>query len=151
MCRGVPKEAAHILRVSQVIPPNSKFRLIWDLCGVLLIVCDAFLLPMTMAWNWEITPVPTSNSVSSLVLQLFAIASLLFWPLDIIVNFNTAFYVRGFIETRRWEIAKRYAYTWLSFDVCVVMVDFAAGFLGQVSRHPRVNLQGPKVSIWKRR
>ena len=118
--------------ILQVIPPNSKFRLAWDLCGVLLIVLDAFLLPMTMAWSeWEVTPMPSSISFSSRVLQIFAIISLAFWPCDIIVNFNTAFYVRGFIETRRWEIAKRYAYTWLGFDICVVLLDFAAGFLGQ--------------------
>ncbi|CAE7946924.1 Cyclic nucleotide-gated cation channel alpha-3 [Symbiodinium microadriaticum] len=120
--------------ILQVIPPNSKFRLAWDLCGVLLIVLDAFLLPMTMAWSeWEVTPMPSSISFSSRVLQIFAIISLAFWPCDIIVNFNTAFYVRGFIETRRWEIAKRYAYTWLGFDICVVLLDFAAGFLGQAS------------------
>ena len=121
--------------VLQVIPPNSKFRLAWDLCGVFLIMLDAFLLPVTMAWEWEITPMPTSTSFSSRVLQLFAILSLVFWPLDIFVNFNTAFYIRGFIETRRWEIAKHYAYTWLGFDVCVVAVDYAAGLLGQVSRN----------------
>ena len=131
LARGANTELETCESVLQVIPPNSKFRLAWDLCGVCLIVLDAFLLPMTMAWEWEITPMPTTTGFSSRVLQLFAILSLFFWPLDIMVNFNTAFYIRGFIETRRWEIAKRYAYTWLGFDVCVVAVDYAAGLLGQ--------------------
>ena len=118
-----------------VLPPNSPFRLVWDLCGVLLIVLDAFLLPMTMAWSeWEVSPMPASTTFSSRLLQLFAITSLIFWPCDILVNFNTAFYIRGFIETSRWEIAKRYAKTWLSFDVCVVALDFLAGFLGQAGQ-----------------
>lgn len=131
---GPTTELERCESILHVIPPNSRFRLVWDLSGVLLIILDAFLLPMTMAWSeWEITPMPASNSASSRVLQMFAILSLIFWPCDIMVNFNTAFYVRGFIETRRWEIAKRYAYTWLGFDICVVLLDFAAGFLGQAS------------------
>ena len=132
--RGISTELERCESILQIIPPNSKFRLVWDLCGVVLIVLDAFLLPMTMAWSqWEISPVQQSTDFSSRLLQLFAITSLVFWPCDILVNFNTAFYIRGFIESRRWEIAKRYAHTWLPFDVCVVAVDFLAGFLGQAT------------------
>ena len=75
---------------------------------------------------------PSSPTFSNQLFQLFAIVSLVFWPLDMLVNFNTAFYTQGRVETRRWQIAKRYAATWLPFDIGVVTIDYLAGLLVQV-------------------
>ena len=68
--------------ILKVLPPNSPFRLFWDLFGIFLIVLDAFLLPLCMAWGWEISPLlPESPRFSDYVLQVFALTSLIFWPL----------------------------------------------------------------------
>ncbi|CAJ1350250.1 unnamed protein product [Effrenium voratum] len=107
--------------------PNSKFRVSWDLAGMFLIVCDAFLLPVVIAWDLDITPFLGDNSVAARLLQMFSIISMCFWPLDILLNFNTSFYVKGTLQKARWAIAKRYMTTWLAFDICVVALDLSAG------------------------
>eukprot|EP00439_Symbiodinium_sp_Y106_P049136 s484_g6.t1 len=130
--------------VFKVFPPNSTFRLIWDFCGISFIVLDAFLLPMCMAWGWEISPMPPSSpTFSNQLFQLFAIVSLVFWPLDMLVNFNTAFYTQGRVETRRWQIAKRYAATWLPFDIGVVTIDYLAGLLVQATEEQATDFLQP--------
>ncbi|CAJ1432771.1 unnamed protein product [Effrenium voratum] len=103
----------------QPFMPNTKSRVAWDVCGMCLIVVDTFLLPVTMAWDLEISPF----SDGSLQLKMFAALSMVFWPLDIMVNFNTAYYNMAHLETRRQSIAWRYLSTWLLFDVSVVAVD----------------------------
>ncbi|CAE7225657.1 CNGA3 [Symbiodinium sp. KB8] len=130
--------------IFKVFPPNSTFRLIWDFCGISFIVLDAFLLPLCIAWGWEISPMPPSSmTFNSQLFQLFAIVSLVFWPLDILVNFNTAFYTQGRVETRRWQIAKRYAATWLAFDICVVTIDYLAGLLAQATEEQATGFLQP--------
>ncbi|CAE7667573.1 CNGA3 [Symbiodinium sp. CCMP2456] len=130
--------------IFKVFPPNSTFRLIWDFCGISFIVLDAFLLPMCIAWGWEISPMPPSSpTFDNQLFQLFAIVSLVFWPLDILVNFNTAFYTQGRVETRRSQIAKRYAATWLPFDICVVTIDYLAGLLVQATEEQTTDFLQP--------
>ena len=65
-----------------VIPPNSKFRIAWDMASAGMILMDAFLLPICLAWNLTLTPFPTPLVDSHVALHIFASVSLIFWPID---------------------------------------------------------------------
>ncbi|CAE7750406.1 unnamed protein product [Symbiodinium sp. CCMP2456] len=123
--RPISRPAAKMLedvqhcRTCRVFSPESRTRVLWDLSGAILILIDVFVSPVSIAWELEVTP--NSRDVS---LALFAWASLIFWSLDIVMNFNTAFYSKGLLRVRRREIARNYASTWLLFDVGVVSLDF---------------------------
>ncbi|CAJ1452717.1 unnamed protein product [Effrenium voratum] len=112
---------------SAVIPPNSKFRIFWDLFGAWLILADAFVLPLCIAWNLTMTPFPAPNSKSHAILHIFAAVSGLFWPVDVYLNFRTAFYEQGNLVTSRKAIVVRYVKTWFLFDLSVVSIDILAG------------------------
>ncbi|CAE6961578.1 HCN4 [Symbiodinium natans] len=107
-----------------VVKPNDKFRVVWDIMGISLIVMDAFLLPASIAWDLDVTPFPRKISFGSRVLQVFAAVAMFFWPVDIVINFNTGIYVGAVLETRRAVIARRYICSWFPFDMTVVTLDF---------------------------
>ncbi|CAE6961564.1 eag [Symbiodinium natans] len=112
-----------------IIPPNSKFRILWDMASAAMILMDAFLLPICLAWNLTLTPFPTPNVATHVGLHIFASVSLVFWPIDIYLSFITGFFVQGILQTGRTAIASRYIHTWFLFDVCLVAIDVAAGFM----------------------
>ena len=65
-----------------IIPPNSKFRIAWDMASAGMILMDAFLLPICLAWNLTLTPFPTPNVATHVGLHVFASVSLVFWPVE---------------------------------------------------------------------
>ena len=81
---------------------------VWDLCGLALLLADAILLPLSLAWDWH----QGTDEPGSLFLLVVFLLSLLFWSVDICMNLNTAFYQRGFLVFSRWEILKHYLQTW---------------------------------------
>ncbi|CAE6961543.1 KCNH5 [Symbiodinium natans] len=123
--RPIMKPTAQILeevqhcRTCGVLAPESRPRVLWDLCGAILILIDVFVSPASIAWELEVTPLS-----HDIFLALFSWASLIFWSMDIIMNFNTAFYSNGTLRVRRREIARNYISSWLLFDAGVVALDF---------------------------
>ncbi|CAE7830230.1 Hcn3 [Symbiodinium microadriaticum] len=112
-----------------IIPPNSKFRIAWDMASAGMILMDAFLLPICLAWNLTLTPFPTPNVATHVGLHVFASVSLVFWPIDIYLSFTTGFFVQGVLQTARSAIAARYLHTWFVFDLGLVAIDVSAGFM----------------------
>ncbi|CAE7277002.1 Hcn3 [Symbiodinium necroappetens] len=119
---------------SIVVSPNSKFRVGWDFASVTLIILDAFLLPLTMAFDLDVSPFTAEAKGGEVLLQVLAMTSLIFWPLDMVMSFNTGFYRKGALQLKRKDICLHYLKTWFAFDVCVLAVDYTAGFVGNVSK-----------------
>lgn len=127
-----------------VFHPLGKVRVVWDLCGLALLLADAILLPLSLAWDWH----QGTDEPGSLFLLVVFLLSLLFWSVDICMNLNTAFYQRGFLVFSRWEILKHYLQTWFIIDVAVVTLDYVTlgnyiadaerSSLGQLMRSMRV-------------
>eukprot|EP00435_Cladocopium_sp_Y103_P040768 s901_g11.t1 len=127
-----------------VFHPLGKVRVVWDLCGLALLLADAILLPLSLAWDWH----QGTDEPGSLFLLVVFLLSLLFWSMDICMNLNTAFYQRGFLVFSRWEILKHYLQTWFIIDVAVVTLDYVTlgnyiadaerSSLGQLMRSMRV-------------
>ena len=67
---------------SLVVPPNSKFRVGWDFASVTLIILDAFLLPLTLAFDLDVAPFANDRVGGDVLLQALALMSLIFWPLE---------------------------------------------------------------------
>ena len=89
--------------------PLGKTRVIWDLCGLLLLIVDTILLPLSLAFGWT----SGTQDAGSFILLLDFIASVFFWTLDIFMNVNTAFYSKGALVYDRHAIVRRYVKTWL--------------------------------------
>jgi len=106
----------------RVLSPHSRPRIAWDAVGAGLIVLDALILPLSLAWDFDVSPVRRDD----LFLQLYAIMHLVFWPLDVFANFNTGFYQKGVLNLNRSNIAKNYLQTWALFDIAVVAVDWVS-------------------------
>mmetsp|Transcript_68970 Transcript_68970/g.183764 ORF Transcript_68970/g.183764 Transcript_68970/m.183764 type:complete len:758 (-) Transcript_68970:15-2288(-) len=105
-----------------VVNPDGHARLLWDLVALVLIAEASVVLPLDLAYSADVEFFPE-------------IHTLVFWCLDIFLNFNTGFHDRqGNLVGSRYIIAKRYASSWL-------MVDFASTFPWQ-----RVMEGGPKGS-----
>ncbi|CAE6961526.1 Hcn4 [Symbiodinium natans] len=105
---------------SAVLAPHSRPRIAWDAIGTGLVILDALILPLSLAWDFDVSPMKTDE----VFLQFYAVLHLVFWPLDILVNFNTGFYQKGVLNLKRSSIAKNYMQTWLSFDLAIVAIDW---------------------------
>ncbi|CAL1136719.1 unnamed protein product, partial [Cladocopium goreaui] len=112
-----------------VIAPYSRLRFSWDLIGTCLIILDVVILPLTLAWQIDKKLFPIQKSFEAMLLQLLAWTNVLFWPLDVLLNFNTGFHQKGLLIMKRKPIAKNYVHTWLAFDVTVVLIDWTLSIL----------------------
>jgi len=104
-------------------------RFSWDLIGTCLIILDVVILPLTLAWQIDKKLFPIQKSFEAMLLQLLAWTNVLFWPLDVLLNFNTGFHQKGLLIMKRKPIAKNYVHTWLAFDVTVVLIDWTLSIL----------------------
>jgi len=55
-----------------------------------------------------------------------------FWTLDIVINFRTAYFVKSDLEVSPINIAKYYMRTWLVPDLLIVCLEWASRFAGMV-------------------
>ncbi|KAM3138944.1 hypothetical protein pb186bvf_008957 [Paramecium bursaria] len=80
-----------------VIQPDSPVKIIWDLVVIFFIVLNIFYIPMNLSFNLDVS--------SSYGISLFfeTIPSYIF-ILEILLNFNTAFYYEGVIHQKRGQI-----------------------------------------------
>ena len=107
-----------------IIQPAGKFRLCWDAAGLFLILLDAFILPVTLAWDLQ----AGFNSVGGWIQSLAFWVSVFFWTTDVFLNFTTAFYRAGKLITNRRIIITHYIGSWLIFDLTLLSIDFLHAF-----------------------
>ncbi|CAK9084005.1 Potassium voltage-gated channel protein eag (Ether-a-go-go protein) [Durusdinium trenchii] len=100
--------------------PGGQLRMSWDTIGILLLFLDAVLLPVSLAWNWQ---KDTTGTSSLLLLGLF-ITGVVFWTLDIVLNFHTSYFDKGILITSQRMICKHYLSTWFFLDLCLVALDY---------------------------
>ncbi|CAJ1448056.1 unnamed protein product [Effrenium voratum] len=127
--RSLSNHSLSSSRMPATYHPLGKVRLIWDLVGLILLLADAILLPLSLAWDWQ----QGYEDAGSVFLLVVFMVSLVFWSLDIFMNLNTAFYERGALVFSRREILKHYMRTWFIIDLAVVVLDYItlADLVGQ--------------------
>jgi len=97
------------------INPNWGARMMWDLFVIALVLVDAMVLPFQMAYT---------GSSDSAVDKFWLYLTTIFFAVDIVLNFSTAFpagnndpdYEPGKLVTNRIKIARNYLRTWFSID-----------------------------------
>eukprot|EP00930_Biecheleria_cincta_P018711 TRINITY_DN14482_c0_g1_i1.p1 TRINITY_DN14482_c0_g1~~TRINITY_DN14482_c0_g1_i1.p1 ORF type:complete len:1225 (-),score=207.45 TRINITY_DN14482_c0_g1_i1:117-3791(-) len=111
-------------RMLKTIHPNSPLRLSWDMAGFCLIVSDAFLLPLSLAWDLPLTP---STVGGALLCVTFWIA-FMYWCSDIFMTLNTGIYVNGRLAVDRRCILVKYLKSWFTFDLVLVSIDVGTAY-----------------------
>ncbi|CAD8185376.1 unnamed protein product [Paramecium octaurelia] len=83
-----------------VIYPESTFKIIWDSIVVCFIVINIFFIPMSLSFELD--------KSSTLVWLFFETIPSYIFIVEILLNFNTAYYNHGVIHTTRKEIFHHY-------------------------------------------
>lgn len=104
----------------QSLHPGGRLRVAWDSVAMFLLFLDACLLPVSFAWEWEKDTTTTSSTVFLVIFMV----GLVFWSLDILLNFNTSYFAKGSLITSQREIAKHYLFTWFLLDASLVVLDY---------------------------
>mmetsp|Transcript_60786 Transcript_60786/g.144823 ORF Transcript_60786/g.144823 Transcript_60786/m.144823 type:complete len:785 (-) Transcript_60786:128-2482(-) len=98
-----------------VLSPFSARRMVWDALAALVLMYDGFMTPLMAAFD-----VPRSFE-----LFVMGVIVMFYWTLDIFVGFMSAYQLPdGEVEARCSRIARKYASTWLFFDIMLVTVDW---------------------------
>jgi hyperpolarization activated cyclic nucleotide-gated potassium channel 2 len=90
-----------------IIKPESLFKLGWDLLMMLIILYQALMVPFILAFNDAHAYYPEVD---------FGIYIVFF--MDILIGFNTAYYLKGALILDRKLIAKNYIRFWFWIDLC---------------------------------
>ncbi|CAK0845883.1 unnamed protein product [Prorocentrum cordatum] len=128
--------------------PDSRSRTFYNFLTVLVLLYDAFVLPIMVAWDFD----HTSNPV------LFGVlATSIFWTIDLPLCFITGFRDKGAIlnlDVR--ACTRRYLSSWFAVDLLVVVNDWVSELEGSLRnlrflrlvRIVRVGKQSVRVYGW---
>jgi len=110
-----------------VLSPNSKSFISWNILGIACLLYDAFTIPIELAWGEKVFDSSGNHVV------LFACA--IYWTLCMALTMNTGFFDNcDQLVTSRWKILKHYAHTWMTFDVILLLNDWAQLFIGTMDQ-----------------
>ena len=104
-----------------VIDPRSSFRNTWDICMVFLVLYNSISIPYTAGFNLEAS---VGQTVFDYMVDVF-------FAVDIVLNFYTAFYNDyGRLVADRSSIKSNYMSTWFVVDLVASMpVELIAIFI----------------------
>lgn len=96
--------------------PESKFKIIWDSIVVIFIIINIFFIPMELSFDLD--------KSTTLVWLFFETIPSYVFIVEIILNFNTAFYNQGIIHTKRSEIFNNYVKKNFWWDLMIAIPYF---------------------------
>jgi hypothetical protein len=102
-----PMSSSRRRRRKLIIMPDSKFRVCWDVIGMAMIIYDAFYIPYICFFQTELM---NDFNYSQIVKTLY-------FMMDIVLNFNTAFLKQGNLKTSQKLIVKNYLKHWFCLDL----------------------------------
>jgi len=102
--------------MTKPLKPYSRSRTAWDFFALLVLLQDAIVIPLVVAWDMPFVP-------GEYVFDSF-VMSAVFWTLDVMLSFNTAYMDNGALVTKHRQIASRYLRTWFSFDLLTIVLDY---------------------------
>jgi len=74
-------------------------------------------------------PLLAFNPANSVGVEIFELASVVFWTLDVAMSFRTGFYGGSHLEMDAREVARNYMATWMTLDIVIVISDWLARLL----------------------
>jgi len=96
-----------------VLHPNSNLRSMLDLIGVCILAFDMCVTPVILAWDLRVDG----------WLLYASYCTTLWWTLDIVLNFRTAYFAHGVLETRPSKVTRNYL-RWFPLDALVTSADW---------------------------
>lgn len=90
--------------------PDAILQFAFDVCGLVMITCDLFLIPYILAFHVADSAVPEP-------LRLFWLVGFLFWSLDMLRCFLTGYYIELQVLCSPCQAAWQYLSTWFAFDL----------------------------------
>jgi len=96
--------------------PASRPRLCFDACSIIILVTDLTMIPYIIAFE-----VPHEGFVAA-----FSWFTVVFWTLDICVNFITGYNSEGEVELSLNKIARTYLRGWFLLDFTIVVCDWVS-------------------------
>lgn len=102
-----PRRAARLDRC--VILPTTPMRVFWDVVLMVGMVYELWQMAFELAF--------VADDALPLVFQYVSTAVTVYFFADILLNFNTAIYIRDRVIMKRWAIAKHYFKTWFWLDL----------------------------------
>jgi len=97
-----------------VTHPQSRFRLTWDIVGMILLLYDLITIPLT-AFDLE-----------SVALTGMSWFTTLYWTCDMAASCLTGYYSSGKLVLVPQRIIRHYAQTWLLFDIIIIAPEWFA-------------------------
>ena len=83
---------------------DSKKKVVWDLCILAIVLYISVMIPFSLSYMYDL-PEEIYRVLSS------------FLFIDIVIGFNTSYFIGGTALTDRYQIAIHYLKTWLLLDV----------------------------------
>lgn len=99
----------------QVFHPTDNIRLIWDFLQMILTLICMIVIPVEICFEINFFKHWLGISLNPLYIVLFS--------LDILMNFNTGYYLKGELVLSRDKICKNYMNSGLVFD-CISLIYF---------------------------
>lgn len=106
----------------RIIMPQSKFKVVWDVIGLGMIIYDAIYIPYMCFFNVDLV-----NDFE--ITQIFKTA---FFLTDIVLAFFTAFYIQGDLILSQEIIVRNYLKQWFWFDLLATLPWFLFFKLGGI-------------------
>ena len=98
------------------IDPNDKYKRIWNIFLVILVIYFSLVVPYRLAFDSVIDP------YTSTTLFVFENCLNFCFLIDIVLNFYTGYVLRsGAVEYQSDKIARRYLQSWFIFDVLSII------------------------------
>lgn len=94
--------------------PSSKYRLLWDVLGIVFLGYDLLSVPLQV-YAFE------EHRVAKIGRYITAA----FWSADILASFFVGYHVKGRVEMRPCKVACHYVRSWFMLDVALVATDWA--------------------------
>ena len=104
--KGSRNEFVKTWKQKMLLRPENPLRILWEIILAVFLLILALMLPYTSAFQ------PSNEEIS----RSIDIISLVVFSIDIVFNFNTAFYKEGEIVINRTSIAKNYLKRWFLVD-----------------------------------
>lgn len=124
------------IRYIMVQPSSIKYAA-WNVCGLALIFHDTVVVPL------EIFGLPDSAFLNVLVAS-----STSFWTLDIVGHFITGhMHADGSVTMNPAAVAFKYASSWLVFDTCMVICNWALLLLRHPANSQEDGIHG--LNVWR--
>eukprot|EP00929_Paragymnodinium_shiwhaense_P105413 TRINITY_DN70415_c0_g1_i1.p1 TRINITY_DN70415_c0_g1~~TRINITY_DN70415_c0_g1_i1.p1 ORF type:complete len:1419 (+),score=263.10 TRINITY_DN70415_c0_g1_i1:85-4341(+) len=104
------------------VPPFHPGKLTWDIFGMLFVLVDVFNIPVQLAWSIEAKPGTFAH--------YFMLINLVFWTIDMILNFNTGQFIDAQLFYERLQVATTYLRSWFALDVLLLAMDVVLLVMG---------------------